>query len=326
MSGTKRLLIVNNIPTPYRAFMFRKLHEVGQKFGVEVAVFFQAQQERRRFWKPEEWRRISHTSSAVRTVWHRGEPVKYATWWTTNFDIIREVSRGHYDYVMMGGLQSFTQWTASFVPAGKTLKLLWSESNLQSTRRTKGPARWLKRAIMGNYGAPVCPGERAVEFIRFFNHCAAEKPVLWLPNIVDDSVFVERLKENREQREAIRQRLGIQPDECLFLAIGRDVDYKGFGYLIEAFRRVHGKYRLIVLGEGPLRGVWQQRVQSLGLSSVITLPGNVDENEVVPIWRRPIVRSSGPGRSVAFGHGRGHHGRVASCRIATSRQRTGSRG
>ncbi len=134
---------------------------------------------------------------------------------------------------------------------------------------------------MGNYDALVCPGERAVEFIRFFNRSAAEKPVLWLPNIVDDSVFVQRLKENREHREAIRQRLGVQPDECLFLAIGRLVDYKGFGYLIEAFRHVHGKYRLIILGDGPLRESWQERVQSLGLSESISLPGNVGEEDVV---------------------------------------------
>jgi glycosyltransferase involved in cell wall biosynthesis len=281
MNGKKRLLIVNNIPTPYRAFMFNTLFEVGKEFGIDVSVVFQAQQERRRFWKPEEMEmRFPHTFGK-HALWRRGLPVRYFTPWTLNLDIVRQISWGGYDYVLMANLLSATQWLSSFLPIGKTVRLLWTESNLDSTNRKTGPAKWLKRFLLGRCAALVCPGERAVECVRFFNSQAAAKPVLWLPNIVDDSIFVERLRQSRANRESIRQELGVTSEVCLFLAIGRHVDYKGFGYLIEAFREVHGRYRFILLGDGPLRETWRQRVQTLGLSNSILLPGNVGETEVV---------------------------------------------
>jgi glycosyltransferase involved in cell wall biosynthesis len=281
MNVRTKLLIVNNIPTPYRAFMFNTLFEVGKEFGVDVSVVFQSQQERRRFWKPEEMEMHFPHTFGKRAFWRRGSPVKYFTGLTINLDIIRQISWGGYEYVLMGNMQSATQWLSSFLPIGKTFRLLWTESNLDSTNRKRGPAKWLKRFLLGRCAALVCPGERAVECVRFFNSQAAAKPVLWLPNIVDDSIFVERLRQARANRESIRQQLGVTPEECLFLGIGRHIDYKGFGHLIEAFREIHGRYRLILLGDGPLHETWRQRVESIGLSNSILLPGNVGEMEVV---------------------------------------------
>src|SRR5262249_15426748 len=152
------------------------------------------------------------------------------------------VARGGYDYVLMGNLQSATQWLASLMPVGGTTRLLWSESNLDSINRKSGPAKWFKRLLYSRCDALVCPGQRAVDCGRYFNPQAAAKPVLWLPNLVDNSVFVDRLNAAKTQREKIRHELGISPQQCLFLAIGRHVDYKGFGHLIEAFSKAHGPY------------------------------------------------------------------------------------
>lgn len=38
----KELLIINNIPTPYRTFMFNRMAEVGQSCDFEVEVAYQA--------------------------------------------------------------------------------------------------------------------------------------------------------------------------------------------------------------------------------------------------------------------------------------------
>jgi glycosyltransferase involved in cell wall biosynthesis len=64
----------------------------------------------------------------------------------------------------------------------------------------------------------------------------------------------------------------------VILAAGRLTTQKNFSGLIQAFKKVHEKVpsRLIILGEGELRGELELMVDKLGLKSDVYLPGFVD--------------------------------------------------
>jgi glycosyltransferase involved in cell wall biosynthesis len=69
--------------------------------------------------------------------------------------------------------------------------------------------------------------------------------------------------------------------EKIILNIGRFVPEKGTLYLLEAFARIEGDgWKLILLGDGPLRTNLENKVKELGLSNSVQMPGivkNVDD-------------------------------------------------
>lgn len=275
----KKLLIINNIPTPYRTFMFRRFHELGPRFGFDVSVAFQARREARRAWNPDEMD-MQFPYEISSGFGFGGQPKEFFTYRTINRDIIRKVASGAYDFVLMAAFMSVTNWITSRVPAGRTVKVLWSESNLLSTRWTKGPAKSLKRSLLRGYDINALPGERALEYLELLDPAAARKPLLWLPNIVDSSIFVERTAAFRRQRDAIRKSLGVADDEVLIFGIGMMFEKKGFDLAIEAARQIDGKYRMIFLGDGPRREAWLADIENHGLADRIKLPGQADPEDV----------------------------------------------
>jgi glycosyltransferase involved in cell wall biosynthesis len=60
------------------------------------------------------------------------------------------------------------------------------------------------------------------------------------------------------------------------VAVGRLVEQKGFDLLIEAFSRIAEElpdWRLVIWGEGPLRGDLERQRDALGLTHLVSLPG-----------------------------------------------------
>jgi glycosyltransferase involved in cell wall biosynthesis len=73
----------------------------------------------------------------------------------------------------------------------------------------------------------------------------------------------------------VKARLG---GEKVLLAVGRLAHQKAFDRLLAAFSCVqvnHQNWRLIILGEGPLRGDLERHRDDLGLSKAVALPGAV---------------------------------------------------
>jgi glycosyltransferase involved in cell wall biosynthesis len=65
----------------------------------------------------------------------------------------------------------------------------------------------------------------------------------------------------------------------VFLSMGRLTPQKDHAMLLRAFARVRAQrsVRLMILGEGPLRGELERLVTDLGIESSVALPGYVDE-------------------------------------------------
>lgn len=81
------------------------------------------------------------------------------------------------------------------------------------------------------------------------------------------------------------------PDQQYILHVARLVEKKGTRYLIEAFGRIakrHPQAKLIIVGDGPLRGELQQLVETSGLSGAVEFLGMQPHGEV----RRWMQQSS----------------------------------
>ncbi len=83
--------------------------------------------------------------------------------------------------------------------------------------------------------------------------------------------------------EAIRQKLGLKPDNLLAIFTGRLSLEKNLSFLIECFQRVHANHpelRLLLLGDGPLMEDLRAEAHLAGLEDATFFPGRVSYNEM----------------------------------------------
>ncbi len=80
------------------------------------------------------------------------------------------------------------------------------------------------------------------------------------------------------QQAAMRSQLQVRPEDLLMVTAGRLIDVKGQAFLVEALSRLPAevagrRLRLLVLGDGPLRGPLEDQARQQGVADRITWLG-----------------------------------------------------
>jgi len=87
-----------------------------------------------------------------------------------------------------------------------------------------------------------------------------------------------------DARGQARQQLGYEDDKVLVGVFGRLVRQKGIDVLLEAFPAVcerHPDARLVVVGEGSLRGDLERQAARLGLGDVVMFTGWIENGQAL---------------------------------------------
>lgn len=95
---------------------------------------------------------------------------------------------------------------------------------------------------------------------------------LCIPNGVDTARFYP----NEAGRAARRQTLGASPDTCVIGSVGRLDPIKDYSLLLRALARMGPAartWRLVLVGDGPLRAVLEREARELGISDRVYLAG-----------------------------------------------------
>ncbi len=101
-----------------------------------------------------------------------------------------------------------------------------------------------------------------------------------------DQTLVEQIREKHGNR--------------LVLSVGRLVYYKGFEYLIRAMAKVDG--RLLIVGDGPLRGSLEQVARDCGVADRVVFLGEVQNEDTIPYYHAAdLFALASVARSEAFG-------------------------
>jgi teichuronic acid biosynthesis glycosyltransferase TuaC len=95
---------------------------------------------------------------------------------------------------------------------------------------------------------------------------------------------IDRALFFRRDRRAARLRLGLDPETRLLVTVGALAPVKGIDRLIDALGLIGDeRLKLVVIGEGPERARLQQRIDTRGLGSRVTLAGARPQMEL-PDW------------------------------------------
>lgn len=102
-----------------------------------------------------------------------------------------------------------------------------------------------------------------------------------IPNAIDTSKY-----EVRVDREAVRRRYGIAPDDKIVLFVGRLVPQKGVEYLIKATSKIvsnHPNARIVIVGDGWLKEYLWSLAESSGYRHKILFLGFLSDSELIEL-------------------------------------------
>jgi glycosyltransferase involved in cell wall biosynthesis len=112
--------------------------------------------------------------------------------------------------------------------------------------------------------------------------------------VIPFGIPVDAYAADSDSAAEIRARHG----DRLIVSVGRLVYYKGFQLLVDAMREVDG--RLLIIGDGPLRGPLEARIRAHGLQDRVSILGGVAD--VAPYYQAAsLFVLASISRSEAFG-------------------------
>lgn len=94
--------------------------------------------------------------------------------------------------------------------------------------------------------------------------------------MLKNAVDLQRFSYNQQIREKVRRQLNINEDALVIGHIGRMHPQKNHSFLVDCFHKiasVRSDVRLILLGDGELRGEITEQIQCLGLADKVLLLG-----------------------------------------------------
>jgi glycosyltransferase involved in cell wall biosynthesis len=177
---------------------------------------------------------------------------------------------------------------------------LWIESTLNDARPASGLRDRLKRWALANSDGVLVPGQAAEAYATALG--VEPGAVRLAPNAVDVRGITAMADQARQDRQAIRA--GLRVSGTVFTYVGRMVEEKGVGDLLEAFGIASGALShegldcsLLLVGTGPALERLLACARSDGISHVVStgfvqppgLPNLLAASDVVvlPTWSDP---------------------------------------
>jgi glycosyltransferase involved in cell wall biosynthesis len=151
--------------------------------------------------------------------------------------------------------------------------VLMSESQAGDSKRTwRGEA--VKRRLVGLFSAALAGGAPHASYLGQLG--IPEDRIFLGYDVVDNEHFARGAEQARAGAEACRRRLGLP--ENYFLASSRFVEKKNLSRLLAAFARFRALapgsgWKLVLLGDGPLKGDILAQSNALSLGEDLLLPG-----------------------------------------------------
>ena len=304
------LVVVTNIPTPYRTAFFNVLNQQLKSMKLGFHVLYCAKTEPRRFWKflPEE--------NNYEYTFLKGFHPEFKNYYPhINPGVVRKIKSLNPTWILLAG-----SWNAPSVihvllkrDTLKAKTIFWSEGHIDAQRSQSAVMDKVRNLIYKAMDAFVVPNNKSRDYIRLFNGSA---PIGFLPNTVDEEFFsVDQLPTKSD----LRKTNGFNDEDKIVVSVATLNDRKGSWELLEAYALLtldqQKQLKLIYIGEGEnmeklevfknkhnLHNVFLLGQKSpeevrtyLHMADFFILPTKLDPNPLTPIeasfMRTPLILS-----------------------------------
>lgn len=276
MTGMKKVVLITNIPNPYRIPLFNVLDEILKTANISFKVIFGAPGYSRRMFQIDESEmkfkfRIlddhGHTFSkdGEKTVFiYRG--------------LNKALNEEKPDLIIVSGFSPATMKVYMRKLLRGTPYIIWNGSIPKAGDHQFSLRRLQRQILCKKASAFVSYGHLAAKYL--VNSGAARKSVFVATNTVDTSFF-------SSETEACRTKNGGAANhDAIFLVLGYLVPRKQIHHLLECIRIVARKrtdFRVAILGDGISKESLIGQVKEYGLEKIVTFYGFVQKKDL-PDW------------------------------------------
>ena len=266
----KQFVLVHNIPSPYRLFLFDVLASRLHQRNVDLLVHFMAKGHHDR---PKDWESALGMTMFEHSFWWDCGPSISGKKWHFNPGLLRWLMRNRPEFLMVGGPWDSLTGVAASLFARRKKGICWGEGNTQSPGNLGAGLGEAKRFLLRRFDVFAVPGADGEKLARMIVGATGSRPrIVMLPNIVDDSKFKTAEKFCASTLKRMRMEFGVADDERLALWPARLIHNKGIPDTLrlldpEALRG----WRIVLLGDGPQRDEVLRLIAQRGLTSCVSL-------------------------------------------------------
>lgn len=242
------LVVLTNIPTPYRTAFFDALAEAAASVGKRFHVLYCAKTEPGRHW-PYDASKIRHAHAVLRGF----HPSCLGIHAHLNPGVLAELNLLKPDTLILAG-----SWnTPTMLIAGLNIysppprRFFWSEGHADAVLHKSGLIAWLRRRMYRTFDGFAVPNAKSAEWA--LAQAGGPRPIVTLPNAIDAQFFARPSGARDEARRA----LGLEGEGRVLVQVSALTERKGVMELAKAFLALPPENRrgakLVFVGEGELR-------------------------------------------------------------------------
>jgi glycosyltransferase involved in cell wall biosynthesis len=285
------LVVLTNIPTPYRTAFFDALAEEAACAGKRFHVLYCAKTEPGRHW-PYDSAKMKHAHTVLRGF----HPSLTGIHAHLNPGVLAELNLLKPDTLLLAG-----SWnTPTMLIAGLNIyspaprRFFWSEGHADAALHKSGLIAWLRRRVYRTFDGFAVPNTKSAEWA--IAQAGSARPVVNLPNAIDAAFFKRPSSDARTQS---RHKLGLPVDGRVLVQVSTLTERKGVLPLAQAFLGLsdaeRAGARLVFVGQLPPEEVRQV----LWAADAFVLNTRLDPNPLSAIEASaaglPIVMSAAAG-------------------------------
>ena len=257
------LVVLTNIPTPYRTAFFDALAEAAACAGKRFHVLYCAKTEPGRHW-PYDASKMKHAHTVLRGF----HPSLTGISAHLNPGVLAELNLLKPDTLLIAG-----SWnTPTMLTAGLNIyspaprRFFWSEGHADAALHKSGLIAWLRRRVYRTFDGFAVPNSKSAEWA--IAQAGSPRPIVTLPNAINAAFFKRPSGDTRSQARA---KLGLPEKGRVLVQVSALNARKGVLPLAKSFlglAAVEGAgARLLFVGEGEQRS----ELESLAASSAGTI-------------------------------------------------------
>jgi glycosyltransferase involved in cell wall biosynthesis len=268
------LVVLTNIPTPYRTAFFDALAEEAARAGRRFHVLYCAKTEPGRHW-PYDASKIRHAHTVLRGF----HPSLAGVHAHLNPGVLAELNLLKPDTLIIAGAWN----TPTMLVAGLNIyaphprRFFWSEGHADAALHKGGLIAWLRRRMYRTFDGFAVPNAKSAEWA--LAQAGGPRPIVTLPNAIDAKFFA---RPSGNARAESRRALCLEGDGRVLVQVSALTERKGVVELAEKFLALSVAERrgakLLFVGDGELRD--QLKALAAESSGAIRVLGQLPPEEV----------------------------------------------
>jgi glycosyltransferase involved in cell wall biosynthesis len=254
------LVVLTNIPTPYRTAFFDALAEEAARAGRRFHVLYCAKTEPGRHW-PYDISKMRHAHTVLRGF----HPSLAGIHAHLNPGVLAELNLLKPDTLIIAGAWN----TPTMLVAGLNIysphprRFFWSEGHADAALHKGGLIAWLRRRMYRTFDGFAVPNAKSAEWA--LAQAGGPRPIVTLPNAIDAKFFA---RPSAGVHADSRRALGLEGEGRVLVQVSALTQRKGVVELAEKFLALSEAERrgakVLFVGEGDRRAALESLAAKSG--------------------------------------------------------------